>query len=234
MNRLVFFAAMMVTSAWASTTYTFAGANYTSTTNFTTCTNGPCASFTTTMHVSGSFTLSTPLAPNLSFYSPTGQLTSFSFSNGITTFSSSDPNSRLANFLVSTDSAGNITNTILDLDEWQTGSSPHSAGDRTAELSINTYDPLTFGRNNAPCFLVGISPTTSVADSCNSYGGVGGALDSAESTAFVLSGSWSVSSAPTPAGAPALNEWGGIILTGLLIAVAWRSLRRQERLTPGA
>lgn len=186
------------------------------------------------MHASGSFTLSTPLAANLSFYSAISKLTSYSFSNGITTFTSSDPNSRFATLVVSTDSAGNITNAILELVEWQTGSSPHSVGDRTAELSIDTYSPSSLTRNNAPCVIVGPDPATFIPDSCNSYGPIGFPLDPAESIATITSASESVSSGPVPTGVPALSEWGGGILTGLLVGVAWLSLRRQGRLTPSA
>src|SRR5215469_14332604 len=95
MIRTLFLAAMVATSAWASTTYTYTGTNYTLITNFTSCTTGPCANFTGAMSVSGSFTLAAALPANFSLQDITPQLVSYSFSDGITTFANSDPNVRI-------------------------------------------------------------------------------------------------------------------------------------------
>ena len=69
-------ALLATASAFAATTYTFTGPAYTTATG----------AFNTTMHLTGSFTTATPLAPNLPpnmpFTNITGQVTSYSFLTG--------------------------------------------------------------------------------------------------------------------------------------------------------
>jgi basic membrane lipoprotein Med (substrate-binding protein (PBP1-ABC) superfamily) len=88
----------------ADTIYTYTGDP------FTTFYGSP-TQFTAADFVSGSFTLATPLADNLSsqLISPT----SFSFSNGIDTLSNTDPNVNDAVFDVVTDSTGAIVQWIV-------------------------------------------------------------------------------------------------------------------------
>jgi hypothetical protein len=68
--------------------------------------------FTTSEFVSGSFSVASPLGPNLA----EGQITptSFSFSDGYQTFSNTDP-SVSSTIDIGTDGAGDITSWIIDL-----------------------------------------------------------------------------------------------------------------------
>lgn len=102
----------------ASTVYSYEGHNYTS------VLNDPFFSYqyTTSEHISGSFTLSAPLADNLSNYNFAPLVTNFSFTDGTSfpwtpSFSFLDPGST-----VSTDSLGNITSWWFNITD--TGSIP--------------------------------------------------------------------------------------------------------------
>jgi hypothetical protein len=100
----------------------------------------------------------------VSYANITSQVTNFSFTDGLNTFSSANPNMRVGAFFVQTDAGGNVT--IADLSGWlwQTGSTPHSSGDRVAFMQIDTPD---LAYNNGSCPAVG--PTFSgVPDSCAS------------------------------------------------------------------
>ena len=213
-------ALFMTTTAWASVTYTFTGANYTSTTNFTACTTGPCANYTTSMMVTGSFTLASALGANVSNQNIASLITAYSFSDGINTYTNTDPNSRIYEALVSTNASGNITSSDLLLEEWQSGTSPHSVGNRFAYIFIiGTTNAL--GNNNEGCASVGTtSPSSGVADVCNAVN-----PDTASSSASGPSGTWGGGSTAVPT----LGEWGTICLVGLLVGFAVLRLRRQER-----
>jgi hypothetical protein len=71
---------------------------YASVNNFTAapCPVGQsCVNFTTSMTQSGSFTVAAPLAPNLTSVDIHASVLSYSFSDGVNTYSSIDPSSRL-------------------------------------------------------------------------------------------------------------------------------------------
>lgn len=111
---LCFLLAIVASSAALSATYVYSGPPYTTVGGI----------YTTSMRITGSFTTANPLAPNLSNVEigPNGLnlVTSWSFSNGVATFTTdnSDPYSNPCldpciaingDFLVSTDVVGNIT-----------------------------------------------------------------------------------------------------------------------------
>jgi len=218
---LICAAAFLTSSGWAAT-YTFTGSNYTTTTDFTSCTAGACANFTTSMNLSGSFTVAAPLGTSLVNQNIASQLTSYSFSDGITTFASTDPNSRIFDFVVSTGASGNITSAEIFLEEWQSGASPHMSGDRVALVFIGAGG-TTLAYDNASAIFVGTAPS-GVADASTIT-----TPDDATSIANGPSGTWMVS-VPTPT----LGEWETIFLGGLLVTFALLRLRRQERGTPAA
>src|SRR5271167_475911 len=87
----------------ADVVYTYTGAD------FTLCSNmgggGACGGLTNN---SGSFTVATALAANLSVDTISGELVSYSFTNGLTTFSNTTPGITIDAFYVSTDSSGHI------------------------------------------------------------------------------------------------------------------------------
>lgn len=212
---LICVAAFLTSSAWA-TTYTFTGINYDTLGNFSSCTAGSCMNFTTSMKPSGSFTVATPLGANLSLSNIASQLTAYSFSDGITTYTNSDLKSRVFEFEVSTDASGNITVTRIELQEWQLAGTTHSSGDRYAYMELGTFELVL---NNDVCALVGASPFSGVSDSCTAD-----APDSSTSFADnVQTGTW-MTVVPTPT----LGEWETIFLGGLLVTIALLRLRRQE------
>ena len=193
----------LVSGAEAATTYVFIGAPYSAgpIVNLTPpCATGPCANYAPTMRISGWFTTDSPLPPNLPGVTEISPLvTSFRFTDGINSFSSSDPNVRRIQFAVGTDSTGNILrggDTSIVLQLWQTGSAPHSTTDRLAFLIIDVMQD-TAG-NNGPCPNVVPGPSLSGdTDVCS----VTGNSDASTSRALPeVFGAWLISrSADAPA-----------------------------------
>jgi hypothetical protein len=177
-----------------ATTYTFASPNYSFVIPFTPpCTIGTCADYTTSMNVAGSFTTAAPLAANLVNADVRPQVTSFSFNDGINTYSSSDPNVRLLALELSTDASGVPipTQTFIDVQQWTTGSAPHVAGNRLNEIFVD-FNADDF--NNAGCLSVGTK--SGVADACLTRSTTD--TNQSEGTNSVA-GTWTV----TPGGGPA-------------------------------
>ena len=212
---LVMAAALSVApNLWAQT-YTYTGNTYTSFGDFTSpCGTGPCENYAAGQKISGKFTTASPLAPNLTNANIFPNVTSFSFTDGVNTYSSADSNSRALEFQATTDPSGNITDWHLQLDHWQSGSNPHTAGSRVAILDTNLGSDT--GVNDAPCGTVYTSPVTGVADTCGAYG-----VDASTSFAGTLTspGSWAFSGvvAPPPVTTPTLSD-GAILLLSLLMA----------------
>jgi hypothetical protein len=223
MNRFRFLLAAALLAAHAgATTYTFTSANYGAFGNYTSpCATGPCANYTSAMDITGSFTTASPLAANLASQDITSQVVSYSFFDGITTYTNTSPNARIYEFFVATGGSGQITTTAILLEIWQTGASPHAAGNRVAlvVVGVGTTPPEAF--NNFPCSTVGTSPFSGVSDAC-----IAGTLDAATSTANASSGTWTIA-APT---VPALGKPGILFLAALLVLCAWYSLRRRSAL----
>src|SRR5271168_4093332 len=99
---------LSATPTWAAT-YNVTSPDYTIVNNYTNCTVGTCVDYSTSLSASGNFTTSAALAANLSNAVIASDITSYSFSDGLNSFASSDPETRLQRFSVSTDSNGNIT-----------------------------------------------------------------------------------------------------------------------------
>lgn len=214
-------------SLWA-TTYLYTGAPYTAVLNFTNpCATGPCANYALGEKISGQFTTAAPLAANLVNQNIYPMFTSYSFTDGINTYSSGNANSRVYQFQVSTDAGGNVTLGAADsliIELWQTGSNPHSAGNRVATSEIFPSGDLSF--NNFNCALLGTSPFTGVLDNC------AGAIADASSSQGASSapGTWSILQAGVPTLAvPILSEWAMILLSLLVSGVALRALSVRRR-----
>ena len=124
LRHFLLLAAVSVPGLSAAVTYTFTGPNYSLLTPFTSCTIGSCANFTTSMNVQGSFTTSVPLAANLTFQDISTQILSYSFTDGIDTFTNTDPNTRISFFTVSTDAFGRFTSYAAFIQVWVSGTSP--------------------------------------------------------------------------------------------------------------
>jgi hypothetical protein len=155
-------------------------------------------------------------------------VTSYLFTDGINSYSSSNPNTRPDIFNISTNAAGNIiaASSEVQIKLWQSGSSPHTAGDRFAIFDVCS-GCLPFGGdgagNNGDCTAVG----TSIApDSC-----VGGSADASTSQATAGSnGTWSTLAPPQQSSSiPTLSEWALILLSLLVAGFAVRALSLRRR-----
>lgn len=213
-----------------ATTYSYTGPVLSVLTNFPgPCGAPPCTNYTGTSHVTGSLTTAAPLAANLpAGTNISGLVTSFSFADGLNTYSSSDPNTRRFEVLAGTDGTGNIAGADILLEIWQSGTSPHSAADRFSLIEFGG-GTLDRGVNNAPCSLVGAAPAS--VDACISASA--DLSTSQEHAAAVGGGAWLVGAGPGPSvaavGIPTLAEWALALLAVLVAAGAVLSLRGNRR-----
>src|SRR5205809_130554 len=113
MKRLLVLLAVLAASPVLAATYTFTGPAFSSVQSNTTCTVGTCATYTTSMNVTGSFTTAAPLAANLSNTNVAALVTSYSFNDGVNTIASPDSNARIHTFTVTTNGSGAITATQI-------------------------------------------------------------------------------------------------------------------------
>jgi hypothetical protein len=204
-----------------SATYVYTGSNYATVVDHTTCTAGTCADYTTSMSVNGSFTTAAALGPNLSALEIAPLVNSYSFSDGLNTYTSGDPNGRIYEFRVSTDGSGAIvaTGTTITLHTWTTGSSPHAAGDRFDEMSIRAVGDVA--SNNLTCAGAGTS-SSGVPDTC-----LGTAVNTDLSNAFnFVAGAWVVSVGAVEV--PTLSIWGLTALGSIFLALGVGLLRRNS------
>ncbi len=202
-----------------ATTYTAtATSNYSNKVDFTApCGVGPCQNFTLAMGPSGSFTVSSPLAANLANANVLASVTSFSFNDGLTTYTNTDPNVRVHRIRVTTNAAAAITAVDILIERWESGTSPHAIGDRFSFIFL----PST-ARRNAVCSSVGVSPA-GVADSCNSEN-----VDASSSQASGATISWtSAAVATSTASIPTMSEWGLLLMAGLMGMGGYFALRRR-------
>lgn len=201
----------------AQVTYAPTVANYTTVTDFTSCPVGEtCTNYTTAMNQSGSFTVATALAPNLSNTNIAASVTSYSFSDGINTYSSANASDRIYRFTVTTDGAGNITSAQILLEKWLAGTSPHSSGDKFSYISVGSLSV-----NNGTCTTVGAS-LAGIADSCLAEGGGTG-----RSQASAPAASWVRITPSQPVSVPTLSEWAMIIMASLMAMFAFARMRKQ-------
>ena len=80
----------------------------------------PIGSYTLSMSVSGSFSLASPLAPNLALQDISGSVLSYSFNDGRTTLT--DINSSISDFRVATDNLGDFSEWVIELSAYPIGS----------------------------------------------------------------------------------------------------------------
>ncbi|MBD9392944.1 Ig domain-containing protein [Acidovorax sp. ACV01] len=128
-------------------TYTYIGATYTSNSisPFTApCATPTCADFTTTMRQTGSFTTAVPLAANLNHADILPLITSYSFNDGLYQYSSTASGDNMLFAFASTDSAGNIVASDIQIFQWQTAS--HGLNDRVNAITVDAVS-----RSNTPC-----------------------------------------------------------------------------------
>ena len=176
--------AFLSTPAWA-TTYYFAGGAYTTRFPHQTCGTGICADYAAGSRVTGSFTTALPLVGNLPATEITASVSSYSFADGVNTYSSADANARIVVFSVATDATGKPSVVNVQLQQWQ-AAAPHNAGsNRFNALFVGSP---TGGGINVACSTFGNSPSNGVADVCTAYLGT---TDTSQATSS-LAGAWSV------------------------------------------
>lgn len=195
--------------ASAATTYRYIGPDYTMFSG----------TFVAGEHVAGLFTTASPLAANLANVDVTAQVLSYRFSDGVNEYRSTDPNSRVRLFNVTTDAGGAIVGWHLIFDEWESGTTPHAAGDLAS--SVGTYNVNGDAAvDTGTCLLVGTA-TNGVEDVCLN---VGGGTPLGVASVSGPPGTWELSVA---APAPALSPGATMALLALLAAIAGIALRRR-------
>lgn len=143
LSIIVFFGVQTVHAQ--SVTYSGISGSYISVSDFSSCTTPPCKNFNVGMATTGSFTTSAPLPANASGFSAASLLQSYNFSDGITTYSSADTDSRIQRFFVSTDAQGQIIDSQLVFQRWLTGDEPHGSTDKLAYLLVRNTGQAFFG-----------------------------------------------------------------------------------------
>jgi hypothetical protein len=185
MKRLLLLVAgiFLTPGAWAAT-YAHTGSPFNHFTNFSTpCATGPCADYPAGAMLTGWFTTASPLAGDLQLTEIYSSVTSYSFSDGLNTYSSADPNSHVFSFMVGTDASGTINAVQIEIVAWTTGAAPHAVGDRVSHVSsIGSFDGAY---NNDICLAI------SVSDAC-----VSSASDQSSSAAYGPQGTWSSTVTP--------------------------------------
>jgi hypothetical protein len=222
MKSLLALCALLLASftASAAATYTFTGANYDVATPFTApCATGSCANFSLSMHASGTFSGPSRLAPNLPGVDITAALTGFSFTDGVTTYSSTDAKARVYQFIVTTDANGDITAVAILLERWQTAGAAHVAGDRFDFINITGTGQVQ-AQHNFVCTGVGVSPG-GTADSCLAAAG-----DASSSTASAA-GVGAFAFGAANASVPTLGECALLLLAALMGIAGVAGLRRK-------
>ena len=190
----------------------------------TPCDIPPCSTFAFTDRITGSFTRSTPLAPNLTnSFIQISSLTSYSFSSGPITHASTDPNSRLVTVFVSTNGSGAITNFSIQSLRWNI--LPHSlANDAAGRFSEILFGPSQQSTShNYWCSILGNTPSGS-SDQCQS---ASQSNDFTEASSSANGNTITVVAPPAPV--PTLSEWA-MILMGLTLAGSAAVVIQRRRL----
>jgi hypothetical protein len=138
-------------------------------------------------------------------------VTSFSFSDGINTYSSGDPNTRVIKMLWGMDSYGSPVMWSFELQKWLTGSNPHVDGDRIATVKIT--GPFTTFGDNALHNLI-CSAIDNTGDTPNACGAVTAVVNqysnaNTSSTLRPAGGTWMAPYFPVPT----LSQWALTLLS---------------------
>lgn len=211
-RKIAAFCSLMLALGTAhAVSYSYLTPTYSTVTSYNApCSGGSCATFTTAMQLQGTFTTATALAPNLANAETASLVTTYAFSDGLTSYSSADALSRLFRLSVSTDAAGAITSLSLTLQKWH-GNPPHGVNARYDQ--VMTSLTVTDARHNLQCNVVGTSPFSGIADSCNVLG-----FDLSMSIASANASAPPVASSTSPVSAP--NSVPTLAETALLSLIA--------------
>lgn len=188
------------------------------------CALGPCSPYSLSDRVAGTFSVPAPFAPNLTNYDFGPDLLAFNIDDGAVVYDSADPRSRIANAVISTDAAGNITDYRIVLQVLHgTGATypVNDFGDVEARFSYFLYEGgfAAAGRNNYVCINRRGDSAASGPGTCGSSNG-GPDSDIDNNSRFTGGGTPTtpvlVSYAPPVAVVPTLSEWA-MILFGLML-----------------
>ena len=225
--KLTLLAGLFAISAWAApTTYYVTTQNYSVLKNNTTCNSGPCAQFTTSMNITGSITLANALPPNnLGAGGGTdlsSQVVAYSFSDGLSTYSNTDPSCRIVEVFIATDGSGNLTSiTNIVIMRWLSGTNgAHVLGDRLARVFVPAGTGQSgLGTYNARCITVSNFPPSHIPDTCVITADVFTDQSSATAPGVV----WTTVPPATPIPS---SVW--MLATGLAALIGWQALRRRS------
>jgi hypothetical protein len=193
----------------AATIYTYTGANFTSF-GILDSTPLPAGTYTTSMNVTGSFTLQDPLLQNLSNANITADILSFSFFDGRNTITKADATA--FTFFVNTDALANISAWGIFVRRDDPGFSIPTVGSQRRDILSNAF-----------------SDTAEMTECVElvSFGCLGhldrGSSELAGIPRVPNPGSWSVSETPLPAALPLFA--GGLGVIGVLA----RRRRKQKQ-----
>lgn len=221
-KALVFLAAALAQAgAWAAT-YTYAGVPYISSaiTDYSNCTAGTCANFTAGMSQSGSFTTAALLPAHLSNADIASLITSFSFSDGLTPYDSSDPDTALVGAQASTNASGGVLGIELNFQHW--ADSPHVLGSRMDVMVLHLL-----ARKNSQCQGV-VFQSPGGRDVCQ-HEDFDGASSRVTFSSSVAPGAWTVTGLPpvAPTAVPALGDWAALCLACVLAGTGWWTTQRR-------
>jgi len=210
--------ALLLTAAPAafSATYTYTGNAFTVATN----------SYTTSDFVFGEFTTAAPLAPNLSAQDISGQVLTWTFSDGVTTLSQADGILADLNMVpgisVTTDGAGDIIEWSILARDLPLATAVSETNTLISTLNMPMAGVVDRGADDAVCNAVDLVPN------CTSYGagtpGLGLNLGSP--------GSWVTTLPPPPPAVP--EEIPGLTGFGLALTGAGLALLGMRRLRRSA
>jgi len=208
--------------AFAATYTITSTSNYTRQLDFTApCAGGVCTNFALTMGASGSFEVPL-LAPNLVNSNISASVTAYSFTDGINTYSSTDPDSRKFLFQVTTNASGILTSANILVEKWLTGTRPHTTADYFSYLQFSGSSvPQAY--HNDRYITVGVSGGET--DVCTVQ-----ASETTRSRGIGATVSYSgggLLAATTTAAIPTLSDYALLLLGALIAGVAGWQLRRR-------
>lgn len=208
---------LVLATPCAAATYSYTSPTYPTINNFTSCGTPPCNGFQATQRLTATVITSAPLAANLTNQNVMAAIQSYTVSDGVHTFSSTDPQVRLIYPITATTNAsGTVTQMGMVLLRWRTPGSTHVVGDR-----MDYTDAAFTTADNVICNTVVAVAPSGVADACTNVG-----QDTSSSMASTgAAGTWTVSLAAQDV--PTLGDLARLILAGLLGLGAWHGLRRQ-------
>ena len=210
-------------SCATAATYTYSSPVYTAFNDFTNpCATPICANFTPGMRLQGQLVVAGSLAPNLANAEITPLLTSFNFSDGLTTYDSTDPQVRVSGARVSTDAFGALTAFDLGLLRWQQPAAAHVPGDRVDLFFLGGGGVAA--AHNLVCGIVAINPQNNVPDFCT-----GQLPDASTSLGSQPTGVLPVLLASGAISVPTMHPASLLLLAAVLGALAFRQAGRSRR-----